>query len=146
MIARMFFAAAAVMALATGARAAPTTTAPAGGAGPNAKAQTQRAHKDLDDQEGNRLSFDVDDAGKASNVKAKRRDGTVLDVVELKPGDLTVCVPKAAGPSGAAAKKGATLCQTLEFVKEDAFFKMGSASCTCRMFGGTLYCYGTTCH
>lgn len=129
MIARTMIAGAVVLALAAGAGPASAADAAA------AKAPGKATRKERADHEGNKVSLDVDDAGKVVKAAAKNRDGKPIDIVEINVKDLWACVPQGE----------AKLCQPLAFLSDDAFIKMGSASCTCYVFGATLWCYGSTC-
>lgn len=137
---------------------APTTAAstsaasPAAAAGAEAKGSPKRVHKDLDDHEGNRMSYDVDETGKVSNVTARDRHGKALEVYDLDMKDVSICAARKSGKPGSAGakdgkgKRAEPLCQPLLFMSSDAFFKMGTASCTCRVTStGSLKCYGYPC-
>jgi hypothetical protein len=111
---------------------------------PDPKSPLKLTHKRYTDAKGNTLELRFDDKG----VKAKATDtqGKDLGVVEFPLKDVTVCVPQAGAtiPAGTEAPK--PLCQPLAFVTEGAVVKMGTATCTCYVISGTLYCYGDTCH
>jgi hypothetical protein len=134
MIGQMMIAGAAVVALSMG--AGPTTSAPAADAASAAKATPRNTERKFTDQDGNNLTVDVDDSGKVVRAQAKDRKGTPIDTVQIKMQDMTVCSPRPGG---------AQLCQTLTYVSDGAFFKVGTASCTCCSVGGWPVCYGTTC-
>jgi hypothetical protein len=128
---------AAVFALVTGAGPESVTPPVAGAESKTAKS----SQKQVTDHEGNQLTLDLDDAGKVTKAEAKDRQGKPLKAGEIKMKDMEVCIPRTA-----SAKDAKPLCQTLAYVTDGAFFKMGTASCTCYVYLGTLYCYGNTCH
>jgi hypothetical protein len=135
-IAQAMIAGAAVFALVTGAGPESVTPPVAGGEAKSVKS----SQKQVTDHEGNQLILDLDDAGKVVKAEAKDRQGKPLQAGEIKMKDMQVCIPRTAG-----AKDAKPLCQTLAYVTDGSFFKMGTASCTCYVVGGTLICYGTTC-
>jgi hypothetical protein len=137
MFARLMIAGAAALALTTGTGQAAETPATATGV-TEAKVTPKQTEKELTDHEGNKLLLGLDDAGNIVKATAKDKSDKPLDVVKIKMKDTKVCVPKAKGTK--------PLCQPLEYVSENAFFKMGTTSCTCQVISGYLYCYGTTCH
>jgi hypothetical protein len=110
---------------------------PATGGGAEAKAAPKQTDKELTDHEGNTLTLTLDDAGKVAKTSAKNKQGKVLDVVEHKMQDLSVCIAR-------KAKK--PLCQPLQSMSDAASFRFGTATCTCQVYSGYLYCYGDTCH
>lgn len=136
MIGRLMIAGAAVFALTTGTGRAADTAAPSGG-GAETKAAPKQTDKVLTDHEGNELTLTLDDAGKVTKTAAKaKKDGAALPVVEHSMKDFTLCMAR-------KAKK--PLCQPLQSMSDGASFRMGTATCTCRVYSGYLYCYGTTC-
>lgn len=132
MIAQAFIAGAAAFALATGAGPDAVKTPPTG---TEAKA-TGTTARQVTDHEGNELTLELDDSGKVVKAHAKDSKGRPLKVVRIRMQDMKVCIPRTARPR----------CQPLAFVSDGAFFKMGTASCTCYVIGGIPYCYGDTCH
>lgn len=136
MIAQALIAGAAVLALSTGA-GPEQATPPAAAAESNAARST---HKQVTDHEGTEVTLDLDDAGNVVKGEAKRRDGKVFKVDRIQMKDMKVCIPRA------GKAKAKPLCQTLAFVSDATFFKMGTASCTCYVVSGKPYCYGDTCH
>lgn len=131
MIARSMVAGAALFTILTGTSFAQGAAAPSE---PTAKAN----HKEFTDGEGNTLGVDLDDAGKVVKATAKNRKQEPLAVAPIPLKDFSVCIPK--------AKSKKALCQPLAFITDGAFFKMGTATCSCYVVGGTPYCYGNTCH
>jgi len=135
-----------VFALAVG--CAPRATSPSSpGTLYEAQGPVRVAERRYTDDEGNTMTLRFDGAEKGRSVQAQAtdRDGKPLAVVEIPMKELTVCLPRA-GASSAAGSEPKPLCQPLVFVTDGAFVKMGTATCTCTVIGGILYCYGSTCH
>lgn len=103
----------------------------------DAAAAPGQATRRFTDHVGNKLAVELDAAGKV--VAAAWRDGNTnaeLKTYQVKLEDLFVCGSRPGGTQ---------MCQPFTYMAEGSVFKMGSASCTCRVFSGILYCYGNTC-
>lgn len=136
MIGRLFIAGAAVIALTTGsARAAEPAPASAPA---DAKPAPKQTEKELTDHEGNTLTLTLDDAGKVVKTAAKDKSGKAHDVVEHKMSDFSMCL------DGGKGKK--PNCQRLQSMSDGASFRIGTATCRCQVYYGSLLCYGDTCH
>jgi hypothetical protein len=139
-IARSMLAGAALFALVAGSTAVAEL--------PDSEGPLRLTEKRYVDGKGNTLvlRFDGPKKGKGVKAKATDKDGKPLDVLEMPLKDLTVCVPKAGATTPAATETAKPLCQPLAFVTDGAVIKMGTATCTCQVIGGYVYCYGDTCH
>ena len=137
MIARVMIAGAALLALAAGSTALAEL--------PTAQDPLKLTEKRFTDGKGNTLVLNFGEGKRGVNAKATDKQGTPIEVVEISLKDMSVCVPKA-GVVAAGTAAAKPLCQPLAFVSDGATVKMGSASCTCQVYGGYLYCYGDTCH
>jgi hypothetical protein len=106
----------------------------------------RRTEERYRDDKGSELVLSKDAEG---NVTAKVFDskGRPLEMrrIQLENSAL-VCLPA----SGASSASGASdpekkNCQTLNFISDGTFIKLGKTSCTCGVCGGYGYCYGSTC-
>jgi hypothetical protein len=126
---------AAVIALTTGVGKAAETPATAGGDA-EAKAAPKQTEKELTDHEGYKLTLTLDDAGKVVKASAKDKQGKALGVVEHKMTDFSMCLPQ---------KGKKPRCQTLQSMSDGASFRIGTATCRCQVYLGSLLCYGDSC-
>ena len=143
MITQSMIAGLALLTLAAG----PTSPAAVGEL-PDAKSPVWLTEKRYTDDAGRTLvlRFEGTEKGKAFHVQATDKEGKPLEVVKLPVKDITVCLPKARASSIVKAEAAKPLCQPLAFVTDGAFLKMGTATCTCQVYSGYVYCYGDTCH
>ncbi len=139
MLARSMIAGAALCALVVGS----TTLAEV----PDANGPLRLTEKRYTDDAGRTLvlRFGGAEKGKAVQAQATDKQGKALEVVEIPVKDVTVCLPKAGASSAAGAQGGKGPCQPMVFVTDGASIKMGTATCTCQVYNGYLYCYGSTC-
>jgi hypothetical protein len=147
MFARSMIAGAALLVLAAG--CAPRATSPASlGELPDAKSPLRLTEKRYTDDAGRTLElrFDGAEKGKAVQAKATDKEGKPLDVVEIPLKDVTVCLPKRGASSAAGAEAAKPLCQPAASMSDGSVMKLGTATCTCYVIGGKLYCFGDTCH
>lgn len=139
MIARSMIAGAMLLAVAAGCAPRATTRT---GALLEAKGPFKVTQKQFTDDGGTTLTLQFDaSTGEVVSATATDRQRAKVDVHEIKRSDVTVCVPRGAGAGQADPK----LCQPLAFLTDGAFVKMGTATCTCYVYAGRLYCYGDTC-
>jgi hypothetical protein len=116
--------------------------------GDEAKGPVKLTEKRYTDDAGRTLVLSFGGAEKERSVKAQATDskGKPIEVRELPVKDLTVCLPKAATSTTGKADAAKPSCQPLAGVTEGAFLKMGTATCTCYVYSGILYCFGDTCY
>jgi hypothetical protein len=100
---------------------------------PEARKVVKLSEKQYTDDKGRKLVVRDDGSGK-ERVHAFDAQGKEIDITEIPLTDTEFC-----------AAKAKPKCQPVTFVSDGAFIKMGTESCYCYSYWGTLYCYGDTC-